>query len=64
MQRLHGLSHLVVIFQKAQSHISMMFVCSLQKAYLGEVEHVQEVYGLPEASTDHDLPKDGSLTGR
>ena len=26
---------------------------------MGEVEHVKEVHGFPEASTDHDLPKDG-----
>jgi len=32
--------------------------CSLQKAYLDGAEHVQEVHGLPKASTDHDLPKD------
>jgi len=30
-------------------------ICSLQKAYLGELEHAQEVRGFPEASTDHDL---------
>ena len=38
------------------SHINDA-VCSLQKAHLGEVEHVHEAHGVPKASTDHDLPK-------
>jgi len=55
MQPLHDLRHLETIFQKAQSHISVMLFAACWRLNLGEVEHMQE-YGVPEASTDYDLP--------
>ena len=60
MQLLHDRSHLEIIFQKAQSHISIVLFAAF-KAYLGEVEHVQRAHVVVETRTD--LPKDGSLTG-
>jgi len=40
MQSLHDLSHLEIIFQKAQSHISMVLFIAY-KRYFGEVEPMQ-----------------------
>ena len=61
MQSLHDLSHLEIIFQKAQSHISMvLFVAPGPPT--GEVELIIHELGLPEGNTD--CPKEGSWTGR